>query len=234
MIRHCDHLAARKVAAIGMPPTNSLTGSRETLRGARHPTNTPIYFIWVVGVGGLLESSTQSPYFIPPRLRGLFFVRGLLLSRGILGPAGPNRIKAANYSGPGRDHDPREHSSYARPGPVALSKKYIRKYHAQARRTGSRAVRSNAVRDTPDATPGDAIPLAYHCAAPGRSKSDVWRARSVDSGRVAANRAPKSDQLRRSGQFPDATKSLGKLLTLSILWYIFRYTNRKPPGRAKG
>lgn len=121
-------------------------------------------------------------------------------------------MTAANSSGTGRDHDTGENFSFARPGPVALQK-FIRKYYAQARRTGSRACRLNAVRDTPDDTPGGAVPLAYHYAAPGRSRSDEWRARSVESGRYAANRAPKSDQQAKSGQFPDAPKkSYGELL----------------------
>lgn len=145
------------------------------------------------------------PDLYPERLRSLFFVRGRPSSRGILGPAGPNRITAANCSGPGRDHDTRVHSSFARPGPVAPSK-FIRKYYAQARRTGSRACRLNAVRVSPDDIPGGAVLLAYHYAAPGRSRSDEWRARSVESGRYAANRAPKSDQQAKSGQFPDAPK----------------------------
>ena len=148
------------------------------------------------------------PVLYPERSRSLFFVRGRHSSRGILGPAGPNRMTAANSSGTGRDHDTREHSSFARPGPVALSKKYIRKYYAQARRTGSRACRLNSVRATPDDIPGGAAPLAYNCAAPGRPRSDEWRARSVESGRYAANRAPRSDQVRRSGQFPAAPKKV--------------------------
>ena len=98
-----------------------------------------------------------SPAFTLPRLRGLFFVRGRPSSRGIPGPAGPNRITAANSSGTGRDHDTRDYSSFARPGPVAPSKKFIRKYYALARCTGSRACRLNAVRVTTDDTPGGAV-----------------------------------------------------------------------------
>lgn len=126
--------------------------------------------------------------------------------------------------------------SISRPGPVATSKKFIRKYYATARGTGSRACRLNAVRDTPGDIPGVAVPLACHYAAPGRLRSDEWRARSVDSGRFAANRAPNSDQLRRFGQTLNKKnkKSLGKLLTFYIYVYIFVYTNGKPPDRAKG
>lgn len=76
-----------------------------------------------------------SPSFTLPRLRGLFFVRGRPSSRGILGPAGPNRITA----------------------PWLHPKKFIRKYYAAARCTGSRACRLNAERVTTDDTPGGAV-----------------------------------------------------------------------------
>lgn len=76
------------------------------------------------------------PVLFPERLRSLFFVRGRPSSRGILGPAGPNRFTAANSSGTGRDHDTRVHSNFARPGPVAPLKNL---YVSITRKRGARA-----------------------------------------------------------------------------------------------
>lgn len=139
-----------------------------------------------------------------PRLRGLFFVRGLTSSRGIPGPAGPNRIKAANSSGTGRDHDARENSSFARPGPVAPSKNlYVskaRKRRASGRRGPRRYVRGPA-----------SVPR------PCRPPTKWERAACGDGpprGIIQASGFANPDHRRRSGQFPDAPKkSNGELLT---------------------
>lgn len=136
------------------------------------------------------------PVIYPERVRSLFFVRGRLSSRGTLGPAGPNRITAANSSGPGRDHDTREHSSFARPGPVVPSKNlYVskaRKRRASGRRGPRRDVRG------PASVPRQCRPpTKWERAACGDGPP-----RGIFQAYGFAN----PDHRRRSGQFPGAPK----------------------------